>query len=245
MSRRALIPLLLLALGAGAYLWDRDPETRRQVILRHAAEFEVIRKQLYEIAAVVPPPEKKDFAACGGISTGERPFHYDYDQPAASNTALVSYEQLRDPATTEGSWKIPSFSLAEYIAASSPDHQPTAADGYEADDEDVKEIEAMARVRYVVVIRVIDITPPSIYEISKPVLIDFDASIVELSTQKVLCTITTQAEAESAYLYSYTEGADKQQEKAEAYRDHISRAGSRILEERLNSLGRGTFDLYY
>src|ERR1700754_381266 len=237
MRKILIMVAVLVTAGAGVYLWNREPKTRHQVILRHEDDFARIRTQLNKIATLIPPPGKNESAACNGITGDERPFHYDHNDIDSSNTALIGHGQLRDPAAaSKEDWEYRNFDLAEHITAISPGHRPTEADLSEADDEDVRNIEAMAKVRYVMVIRVNEVTFPYIFAASDPVLIDFDATIAELSTQKVLCTITAQAEASSTYLYSPGE-------ETTAYNDHITRAGSGKLEPLLNSLDRGTFAL--
>ncbi|KAB2340596.1 hypothetical protein [Actinomadura rudentiformis] len=70
--------------------------------------------------------------------------------------------------------------------------------------------------------------------------------IVELSTRRVLCTVSDQAEIEPGYMYSYPKGSnaeEMEQAKYEDSRRHVVGAGSEKLERLLNSLQRGHFDL--
>jgi hypothetical protein len=242
--------LLALVVGAGAFFYfSRD--TRHDVVLRHAAEFAAIRQQLARLSGVIkpppPPPREIPPTGCSGVPAGARLFTYDEDDTARTNTGLVTYPQMRDPASPAGKWSVIEPDLARYVAAAAPGYRPTDADNQWASDEYSRWVATMARVRYVVVVWT---KPSEGFEQNGPWddTLGIEAHVADLRSGKSVCFVHAVGGLSDRdriyYGYPLGGGPEIRKERAnEAIGDSLRSDGMNEFEKKLNSLGHGHFDL--
>ncbi|MFC5748559.1 hypothetical protein [Actinomadura rugatobispora] len=246
MIKRAVIALLALAVGAGAFFYlTRD--TRHDVVMRHAAEFTAIRGQLARLAAVIkpppPPPRRIPATHCDGVPP--EPFKYDHDDLTGTNTGLVTYDQLKNPSAPAGKWSVTTTDLAHYVAAATPGYRPTDADKQRADDAYTRSVETMAKVRYVVAVWT---NHSEGFEQNGPWddTLGVEAHIADLRTGKSLCFVHAAGGLSDRVHYAYPRdgGPGAQREHAtEAIENNLRAAGATAFEQKLNTLGHGPFNL--
>jgi hypothetical protein len=244
--KRIVIPLLALAVGAGAFLYfGRD--TRHDVVLRHAAEFAAIRHQLARLATVIkpppPPPRRIPATHCDGAPP--EPFKYDHDDMAGTNTGLVTYDQLRNPSVPAGRLSVVDTALARYVAAATPGYRSTEADNEWADDEYTRSVETMAKVRYVVAVWT---RHSEGFKENGPWddTLGVEAHIADLRTGRSLCFVHAAGGLNDRVHYAYPRDAapDVQRQHAdEAIEARLRSAATTALEQKLNTLNHGPFNL--
>ncbi|MFB4316690.1 hypothetical protein [Actinomadura sp. 21ATH] len=248
---KRMIPPLILVLGVGAAVFYFNQDTRHDVMMRHEAEFATIRQQLARLASVVrpppPPPRTIPSTGCNGVPPGARPFKFDRGDAAGTNTGLVTQAQLRDPAGPAGEWSVIEPDLARYVAATAPGYRPTEADEERASEEFGRWVQAMANVRYVVVVWT-DRSEGFAQNGPWDDTLGVEAHIADLRTGKSLCFVHAAGglgdRGRILYAYPGNGGPGAREESASEAVDSILRsAGKTELEKKLNGLGRGHFDL--
>lgn len=242
--------LLVPVIGIGVlFYFSRD--TRHDVVMRHAAEFATVRQQLARLSGVIkpppPPPREIPSTGCSGVPAGTRLFQYDKDRTAGTNTGLVTYGQLSDPASPAGKWSVIEPDLARYIAAAASGYRPTGADKERASEDFTGWVEAMANVRYVVAVWT-DRSEGFAQNGPWDDTLGVEAHIADLRSGRILCFVHAagglQDRARVLYGYPLDGGPAARRESAnEAVETSLISAGTAAFEKKLNSLGHGRFAL--
>lgn len=227
-------------------------DTHREVELRYADRFDVIRQAFHDVARQMPPTGQIRETGCPGVPPGQHLFDHE-DRPVervAGNTVVVSQAQL----TEHTNWPPDEFAIAPgatllgLLERTAPGYQPTERDEEWADDGYAGFVEALSSVRYVVVTRVYNVNPGSagLHTFTGGSM-RVEALIVDLRSRAVLCTASTEAVVTAEHLlYRFPEGADEDSrlDSAEStVRSALRAAATAALEEELNSLGHGDFRL--
>ncbi|WP_255949781.1 hypothetical protein [Streptomyces odontomachi] len=254
MAKRLLLVLLVILLGTGGYGVYRyfSQDTRHDVVMRHADQFAAIERRLSALAPGISSALTEDSdTACRDVRKGARLFRYDQDDPAGNNLGMVTYDQLTDPAKASGTWDFINTDLARYVAASAPGHHRTSGDNEFASDTYTRSVEAMAKVRYVLVVKTHlteggDGSQESSHDHIDD-LLGFDGVIADLRSRKVLCTVAGYGAIDDPgvwYSYPLDAGsAEREQRADDAVDEQLHSDATSELEWQLNHLRHGHFAL--
>jgi hypothetical protein len=254
---RLLLALTLVAAAFAAVsaaaisYFNRD--TNRDVYLRYADRINAIRSGFLAVAQAMPPVGQIRETSCPGVPAGQHLFDYPDPQGerAVGNTVVVSQADLTDFRNRpRARFDIaPGSTLLHLIEQSTPQYQPTAWDDEWAGDDGYAEyVEALSRTQYVVVTRVFNIDGGSATRASfTGGSMDVEAVIADLRSHGILCTVSVKAVLTAEDLmYRFPQGADadtQSRSAQSAVETALVGTATALLEERLNSLGHGTFDL--
>lgn len=221
--------VLALAIVAAGATWYLTQDTVRDVDLRHAARFQDIRTALHDIAHVLPPEGEIRDTGCPGVPEGEQLFDHpdvrEQQYPSdVGNTVVLTPEQLTDPT----SWL--RQNLSNYMPADK-NYEPY--------------VEAVTRVRYVVVPRTfnVDIGPADALTFTSATA-GAEAVIADLTTRTILCSVTTNATlAANEISYTYRDPGHRDENARTAITSAVRNSAMTALQFKLDVLRHGEIDL--
>ncbi|TWD83788.1 hypothetical protein FB561_4957 [Kribbella amoyensis] len=225
--------------------WSDPQESRQDVIDQHAGTLRTIRGQVERAVAKTPPIDLEAAGSerCDGLRDGERPFKLDRGDPRTSTVGIVLDRQLTDPGAERGQYDFAPTTLGDLIVEAGPGHEAGKDDQEPADDLFRRTVEATAKVRYALVLRLVDV--PS--EDEEPRHLGYTASMLDLTRAAEVCRFSATADVGRGVIpYRYPSGASEEmrnRSKAGALRMVLLSNTLAVLEMQLNSVQRGSFEL--
>jgi hypothetical protein len=227
--------LLALAVIAAATTWYLTQDTVRDVHLRHADRFQDIRTALHDISQVLPPEGQIRDTGCPGVPEGQQLFdHRDIRQQQypsdAGNTVVLTPQQLTDPTGDNPLLILLRQNFNDYMPADR-DYEPY--------------VDALSRIRYVVVTRTfnVDIGPADALTFTSATA-SAEAVIADLTTRTILCSVTTTATlAANEIPYTYRDPDHRDENARAAISSAVHNSATTALQFKLDVLRHGKIDL--
>ncbi|MET9629393.1 hypothetical protein ABZX92_18210 [Lentzea sp. NPDC006480] len=221
--------LLALAVVAAGATWYLTQDTVRDVDLRHAARFQTMREALHDIAQALPQEGQVRDTGCPGVPEGEQLFdhpdvHAQQYPRSVGNTVVLTPQQLTDPTS------LLRQNFHDYLPADE-DYEPY--------------VEAVSRIRYVVVPRTfnVDIGPVDALTFTGATA-SAEAVIADLTTRTILCSVTTTATlAANEISYTYRDPEHRDENAKAAIASAVTNSAMTALQFKLDVLRHGKIDL--